>query len=68
MLTLRVYYEPFRANQSQTGENCYSSPVNMQFVFFLKILQNRMLAPPGRLAPPPRGNPGSDTGGGGTYI
>ena len=24
--------------------------------------QNRMLAPPGELAPPPRGNPGSATG------
>ena len=26
---------------------------------FGKICQNRMLAPPGELAPPPRGNPGS---------
>ena len=29
---------------------------------FGKIWQNRMLAPPGELAPPPRGNPGSATG------
>ena len=29
---------------------------------FWKIWQNRMLAPPGELAPPPRGNPGSATG------
>ena len=28
---------------------------------FGKIWQNRMLAPPGQLAPPPRGNPGSAT-------
>ena len=28
---------------------------------FGKIWQNRMLAPPGELAPPPRGNPGSAT-------
>ena len=27
-----------------------------------KIWQNRMLAPPGELAPPPRGNLGSATG------
>ena len=27
--------------------------------FFGKIWQNRMLAPPGGLVPPPRGNPGS---------
>ena len=30
---------------------------------FGKIWQNRMLAPPGELAPPPRGNPGSATAG-----
>ena len=29
---------------------------------FGKFWQNRMLAPPGELAPPPRGNPGSATG------
>ena len=29
--------------------------------FFGKIWQNRMLVPPGELAPPPRGNPGSAT-------
>ena len=29
--------------------------------FFGKILQHRMLAPPGELAPPPRGNSGSAT-------
>ena len=29
---------------------------------FGKIWQNRMLAPPGELAPPPQGNPGSATG------
>ena len=28
---------------------------------FWKISQNHMLAPPGELAPPPRGNPGSAT-------
>ena len=28
---------------------------------FGKFWQNRMLAPPGELAPPPRGNPGSAT-------
>ena len=30
---------------------------------FEKIWQNRMLAPPGELAPPPRGNPASATAG-----
>ena len=30
---------------------------------FGKIWQNHMLVPPGELAPPPRGNPGSATGG-----
>ena len=29
--------------------------------FFGKIWQNHMLKPPGGLAPPPRGNPGSTT-------
>ena len=29
---------------------------------FGKIWQNHMLAPPGELAPPPQGNPGSATG------
>ena len=29
---------------------------------FGKIWQNRMLVPPGELAPPPQGNPGSATG------
>ena len=29
---------------------------------FGKIWQNRMLVPPGELAPPPQGNPGSTTG------
>ena len=29
---------------------------------FGKIWENRMLAPPGELAPPPRGNAGSATG------
>ena len=28
---------------------------------FGKFWQNRMLAPPGELAPPPQGNPGSNT-------
>ena len=39
-------------------------PKFIQFhAFFVKIWQNRMLAPPspGELAPPPRGNPGSAT-------
>ena len=35
---------------------------------FGKIWQNRMLAPPGELAPPPRGNPGSATDSGGSRI
>ena len=41
---------------------------NESFLFFQfhavfeKFWQNRMLAPPGQLAPPPRGNPGSATG------
>ena len=38
--------------------------------FFGKIWQNRMLAPPppGELAPPPRGNPGSATAVGTLYL
>ena len=40
------------------------SPGSKFFQFhavFGKFWQNRMLAPPGELAPPPRGNPGSAT-------
>ena len=38
-------------------------PNSFNFIqFFGKIWQNHVLAPPGGLAPPPRGNPGSATG------
>ena len=37
-------------------------PNSFSFMQFLgKFWQNRMLAPPGELMPPPQGNPGSTT-------
>ena len=45
------------------GTRSPPGPNSFNFMqFFGKIRQIRMLAPPGELAPPPRGNPGSTTG------
>ena len=50
---------------SKGGREGRAPPLGSKFfqfhAVFGKFWQNRMLAPPGELAPPPRGNPGSAT-------
>ena len=56
-LTLSVAYLRGGARDTHPG-----GPNSFNFMqFFGEIWQNRMLAPPGGLAPPSRGNPGSAT-------
>ena len=51
----RIYIVKFWTRVPAWGPN------SLNFLQFLGILQNRMLASPGGLALPPRGNPGSAT-------